>query len=181
VSLSVSRKAVSDVRRLRNLLDLVVAGWVRTKLESQLCVGTGAGGQLLGLANVVGTQTEAGGTTSLQRARLAQKVSLDSGGGEPSAYLMAGSTWFEHYDGEPFRAQPRVLHGLPVVLSSGVPDNTVWCGNWAQATLHTRSESVSASNQHRDFYVRNLALVLAEVRAALSVAYPASLVKFAVV
>jgi HK97 family phage major capsid protein len=183
VSLPLSKKAASDVPRLRTILDLVVRNWVRAKLESQLLVGTGAGGQLLGLANVTGIQTETGGATTEERARLALARSQSAGGGPPTAFLCSPSTYYEDLAGpnDAVEGGPPVYHRKRVVLSSGVPAGTVWVAPWSQATYYARAESVSASNQHKDFYIRNLVLVLAEVRGALAVHFPMAFIKFAVV
>jgi hypothetical protein len=183
VSLPLSKKAASEVPRLRTILDLGVRGWVRSKLESQLLVGTGAGGQLLGLNAVSGVQAETGGATTEERARLALARSENAGGGSPNAFLCSPTTYWTKLAAAANAVEggPKVYHRTPVVLSGGVPDNTVWCAPWSQATYYSRAESVSASNQHKDWYVRNLILVLAEVRGALAVHYPAAFVKFAVV
>lgn len=180
--LEVSKKAVQDAPRFQALVDGALRRMLRYELERQICQGTGTP-ELVGILEHPGVQTTTDGATNVARAAAALQASAESGGGAPTGVLMSPATYFAYFlDDDAYRGGVPTIHKVPVVLSDGMPDSTVVAGNLAHITLFDRQQpSVTVSSDHADFYIRNLVAVQAEVRAALGVLFPASLVSFAVV
>jgi HK97 family phage major capsid protein len=70
------------------------------------------------------------------------------------------------------------LWGLPVIESEGMTEGVAVVADWRLAVLWDRMRvSISVSNQHSDFFIRNLVAILAEMRAAFGVLRPAAFVE----
>jgi HK97 family phage major capsid protein len=193
-TLPVTKKALSDVVGAQTVIDTFMRYGVDERLESQLLVGDGVGENLLGLAGQADTQTEVGvsGDTIVDKARRAILKSQLSHGGNPTAFLMSPESWVEYEllkdtekryfrTGAFSKEDPKTLWRLPVVESESQPAGTAWCANWRQGVLFDREQaSVSASDSHGDFFVRNLVMVLAELRAGFALLHPSSFVDFTV-
>lgn len=68
--------------------------------------------------------------------------------------------------------QPK-LWGLPVVLSEAVATGTVYCAAWNRGVVYDRQEaSIQLSDNHADYFVRNLVAILAEERVAFACLQP---------
>src|SRR5690606_27677144 len=69
--------------------------------------------------------------------------------------------------------QLNTLWGLQVVVSEAISENTVLVGDFRQAVLWEREGvHLLVSDQHADFFTRNLLAILAEMRAAFGVLDP---------
>jgi HK97 family phage major capsid protein len=182
--LYVTTQAAKDPPRLMPLIDTVLRRMMRAKLEQQLIQGTGVAPAPLGLLNVVGIQSETGGATNVERAKLAILKSLNSGGGRPTAILMNSGTYFSYFaDDDPYRPGPAVVHKLPIAVSEGVPAGKVIVAPFADqiSYLDRQEEAVSLSSSHGDLFARGIVAVLGEVRGALACRYPSSVVTFDVI
>jgi HK97 family phage major capsid protein len=182
--LYVTNQAAKDPPRLMRLIDTVLRRMLRAQVELRLIQGTGAAPQPLGLLNAAGIQSETGGVTNVERAKLALLKSLNSGGGAPTAFLMSPATRSTYFaDDDPYRPGPTVLHKLPVATSEGVPAGKVLVANFADqlAYLDRQEESVSISSSHGDLFARGIVALLGEVRGALACRYPSSVVVFDVI
>ena len=88
---------------------------------------------------------------------------------------MAKDTAGKYLIGDP-SAGPEALAtlwGLKVVVSDSVTQNTALVGDFRYAVLWEReSVNVMVSDQHADFFIRNLLAILAEMRAAFGVLDP---------
>jgi HK97 family phage major capsid protein len=72
-------------------------------------------------------------------------------------------------------AGPERMWGLPVVVTTAQTEDTGLVGDFRQAALYLRQGiDVQVSNQHDDYFVRNLLAIRAEMRAALAVYRPAA-------
>jgi len=70
------------------------------------------------------------------------------------------------------------LWGLPVIESEAVAPKTAWCAAWNWGVVYDREQAtVTATDSHADFFVRNLVAILAEMRAAFAVLRPSAFVK----
>jgi hypothetical protein len=177
-TVDLTRKSVQDPPRLRALLDGVLTRMLRARLERQLIQGNGIAPNLRGLLATPGIQSTAVGATNLDRVADALKKSADSGGGMPSGVLMSPAVYFAHFlDDDPHRPGPATVHKVPVILSDGAPADKVVVANFEQVVMFNRqAETVALSDSHADYYIRGLVAAVAEVRAALGVLFPASVV-----
>src|SRR5699024_5871452 len=72
------------------------------------------------------------------------------------------------------------LWSLPVIESEAVPAGTGYVGDWSKAVLWDREQaSLTVTDSHADFFVRNLVAILAEMRAAFGVLQPSAFVEIA--
>jgi HK97 family phage major capsid protein len=193
-TLPVTKKALSDVRGIQSTIDVFMRYGVEERLDGQILNGDGVGENLEGIATAAGTQTEAGvsGDTIVDKALRAKVKSKLSRGGEPTAYVMHPLDWLKFELAKDaneayFRAgafskeDPKTLWRLPVVESESQPAGTGWVANWRQGVVFDREQStISASDAHADFFVRNLIMVLAELRAGFALLHPSSFVDFTV-
>ena len=70
------------------------------------------------------------------------------------------------------------LWGLPVVQNEGVPAGTGYCGDFRELYLFDRQAStLYVTDSHSDLFLRNILVVLAELRAGFCVRRPASICK----
>jgi HK97 family phage major capsid protein len=194
-TLPVTKKALADTRQIESTINTFLRYGLEERLEGQLLNGDGLGENLEGLATAAGTATEAGvaGDTIVDKALRAKVKSKLSRGGEPTAYVLHPLDWLkycllrdadERYfrSGAFSRENPKTLWQLPVVESESQPAGTAWVANWRQGVLFDREQaSVSASDSHADFFIRNLVMILAELRAGFALLHPSSFVDFTVV
>ena len=69
--------------------------------------------------------------------------------------------------------QLQQLWGLKVVVTDAITENTALVGDFRHAVLWEREGvNVMVSDQHADFFIRNLLAILAEMRAAFGVLDP---------
>ena len=81
-----------------------------------------------------------------------------------------------YFGGPMVMGTPRVW-GLPVVESEAIAQGVAIVADWRFAVLWDRMQaSISVSNSHSDFFIRNLVAILAELRAAFGVIRPKAFV-----
>jgi HK97 family phage major capsid protein len=194
----VTKRALSDAAQMVTLIDSFLEYGLEEELEDQMIAGDGTGENFEGLANVSGVQTQAavadpagrpagfGMLLAMRRAKT--KVRL-AGGARPNGYVInpadlekmdeiaTGQDVF--YFGGPSGANnTSPLWGLPVIESEAVPEGTAYCGDWTRAILWDRQQStITTTDSHADFFVRNLVAILAEMRAAFGVIQPNAFVE----
>jgi HK97 family phage major capsid protein len=72
------------------------------------------------------------------------------------------------------------LWGLPVIESEAATAGTAWVGDFRKAILWDRQQaSLTVTDSHADFFVRNLVAILAEMRAGFGVIQPSAFCKVA--
>ena len=189
-----TKRALSDAAQLRTLIDNFLEVGLEEELEDQILAGDGVGENFEGLATVSGTQTQAWDTNMLVTTRKAKTKVRIGGRSVPNGYAMnpldvealdlSTNLDGDFYWGGPAAPAPangsqaQTLWGLPVVESEAVPAGTAWVGDWRKAILWDREQaSVTATDTHADFYVRNLVAILAEMRAAFGVIQPSAFVE----
>jgi HK97 family phage major capsid protein len=189
----VTKRALADAAQLEDLIRDELAADLAEAEETQIVAGNGSGENLTGILNVSGTQVQAFDTDIFKSVRKAitkartvgrvvpnavvlnpidvETVDLARENGATGAYLGAG----------PFTLGPRTLWSLPVVESEAVPAGTGLVGDLSKAVLWDREDaSVTFSDSHADFFIRNLVAALGEERVAFAVTRPAAIVKTAV-
>lgn len=182
-----TKKALSDAGQLRTLIDNFLRQGLEQEIERQVLLGDStAGEEFDGLVNTDGIQTQAFSTNILVTIRKA--ITKVKNYGRPNAILLSPGnaeridllrTSTGAYLGPgAFGPQFQTVWRTPVVEVPGLDDATVLVGDFSTAVLWDREEaSVTVSDSHADFFVRNLVAILAEARAAFGVLDPALICK----
>ena len=92
-----------------------------------------------------------------------------------AGFLLAKDSQLKYLIGDPRAGldQLNALWGLTVVVSDAITENTALVGDFRYAVLWEREGvNVMVSDQHADFFIRNLLAILAEMRAAFGVLDP---------
>jgi len=183
-----TKRALSDAAQLRGLIDSELLADLEEELENQLLNGDGTGENFTGLANTAGTLVQAFNTDLAATARMAITHLLINGRQVPTAYLFNPQDWesFDllqdtngrYYWGGPGAQGQRTLWGVPVAQSFLQTQGTGWLANWRKMVLWDKEEgSISVSDSHEDFFIRNLVAILGEMRAAMGVIRPSAFVE----
>lgn len=182
-----TKKALSDAGQLRTLIDNFLRQGLDQEIERQVLLGdSGSGEEFDGLVNTDGIQTQAFDTNILVAIRKAiTKVSrygtanavLVSPGTAERIDLLRISTG-QYLGGGAFGPANPTVWRKPLVEVPGLDDDTVLVGDFSTAVIWDREEaSVTVSDSHADFFIRNLVAILAEARAAFGVLDPALICK----
>lgn len=183
-----TRRALSDAGQLRTLIDSFLMYGLEEELEDQMVNGTGVGENFEGLVTVSGVQAQAWDTNVLTTTRKARTKVRTVGRATANAYVLHPIDWEtidllqdaenRYYFGGPMvMGQPR-LWGLPVIESEAMTQGVGFVADWRMAVLWDREQaSISVSDSHADFFVRNLIAILAELRAAFGVIRPSAFVE----
>lgn len=188
--LAATKRSLSDAGQLRTLIDNFLEDGLLQALEDQMVTGNGIGENMVGLFSISGIQTQAFVTDLIQTYRRARTLVRTVGRDVPNAYLMNPIDWqnldllkdneARYYYGGPGAIGTPHLWGLPVVESEAVTAGTAFVGNFKQLVLLDREQTtISVSDSHSDFFIKNLVAILAELRAMFLCRRPKSLVKIA--
>ena len=187
-----TKRALADVAALEGLInDELVADLQETE-ETQTLTGNGTGENLRGILGYAwGIQTMAAVTTNdatwFGSYRTALRMARVGGRANPTAIVVnptqgekidtAKDSQNRFYGAGPFGAPIRTLWGVPVVESEAIAAGTALVGDFSKAVLWDREQStVSVSDSHADFFIRNLVAILAEERVAFAVTRPSAFV-----
>lgn len=182
-----TNRALADAAQLRTLIDNFLRYGIEEELEDQVITGTGSGENFTGILNLSGTTAQAFSTDILQTTRKARTKVRVTGRARATAFVMHPNDWetidllqdneARYYYGGPSRLGNPTLWGLPVVECEAMTEGYTVCADWRLAVLWDRLQtSISMTNSHSDFFVRNLVAILAEMRAAFGVIRPAAFV-----
>jgi len=183
-----TKRALSDAAQLRGLIDDELRSDANEELENQLLNGDGVGENFTGLNNAANVLVQAFDTDIAATARKAITNLLINGRQIPSAYLLNPQDWegFDllqdtqgrYYWGGPMAQGPRTLWGVPVAQSFFQAQGTGWLANWSKMVLWDRMmATISVSDSHSDFFIRNLVAILCELRAAMGLIRPTAFVQ----
>jgi HK97 family phage major capsid protein len=82
-----------------------------------------------------------------------------------------------YYYGGPQAIGQRTLWGVPVVESESQGEGTGLLGDFSKAVIWDREQTtVTMTDSHADFFIRNLVAILAEERLAFGVVRPSAFV-----
>lgn len=183
VFLPAFRNTLEDVAYLQSHIDTRLRGQLDQKIEDQVTTGDGTGENFTGIlaTSGIGSHTQSGETfiDAIHKGITTVRLAFE----EPSAVGLHPLDWelirlakdsvAGYYFGPPSQAGQSTLWGLPVVVSTAIPQGTAIVGDWSLAMLWLRSGTrVLASDSHADFFRRNLVAILAELRAAFGVLKP---------
>jgi len=185
----ITKRALADVGQIRTLIDNFLTYNLEEALETELITGDGTGEHFLGLANTPGVQLQAASGDAFDTTRKARTKVRIGGRAVPTAYAMNPVDWEKidllrtggeklFFGSGPFGMSTPRLWGLPVVESEALPPGTAYCAAWNWGVIWDREQtSVTATDSHADFFVRNLVAILAEMRCAFGILRPQAFVK----
>lgn len=183
----ITKRAAADAPQVRTLVDNFLRYGLEEELEDQIASGNGSGENFTGILSTSGIQTVGSAGTDIDAIVDAIKAVRVTGRRRPNALVIHPDDWYstgfltaKDSQGNYLVGDPRAsvdqlnsLWGLRVVVSEAVAANTALVGDFTQAVLWNREGiSVMVSDQHSDFFTRNLLAVLAEMRAAFGVLDP---------
>ena len=183
-----TKRALSDAGQIRTLIDNFLRYGLELELEDQMINGDGIGENFTGILITTNTQTQAWDTDILTTTRRAKTLVRTVGRDIPNAYLLNPNDWetidllqdneARYFFGGPAQTGTPRLWGLPVIESEALTEGVGLVGNFRQAVLWDREQaSITVSDSHSDFFIRNLVAILAEMRAAFGVLRPRSFVE----
>lgn len=177
-----SRQVLADHAALQGQIDRTLRGKVLAKLEDQLINGTGADGSILGLvaqstAFLPSLNVQAPNALDLVGEAIA---AMRGNGYSPSIVVVNPLDWFgmtvtkttdnDYLVGSPVMPAAPALWGVTVVQSSALPQGDALVIDPAFVTVLDRQKAdVMISTSHKDYFTRNLCLILSECRAGLEV------------
>lgn len=186
----VTKRALSDAAQMTTLIDSFLQYGLEEELEDQMIAGDGTGENFEGVGTVSGVQAQAWDTDLLTTLRKAKTKVRVTGRSVPNGYVMNPADVESldlltdnenryYYGGPASQGMPgSSLWGLPVVESEAVPAGTAYCADWRKSILWDRQQAtVTTTDSHNDFFVRNLVAILAELRAAFGVLQPSAFVE----
>ena len=187
----VTKRALADAAQMVTLIDNFLEYGLEEELEDQMIAGDGNGENFEGLGNVSGVQAQAWDTNLLTTLRKAKTKVRVNGRSIPNGYVMnptdvealdlLSDNEERYYFGGPSGSgQPgnAPLWNLPVIESEAVPAGTAYVGDWKKAVLWDRQQStITTTDSHADFFIRNLVAILAEMRAGFGVLQPSAFVE----
>lgn len=185
-----TKRALADVAALEGLINDELRADVAEAEEAQILNGDGTGENFTGIANWSGIQTQAFSTDIFETARKAITKARTVGRVNPNAIVVSPAT-AEIIDlakdlngvyryGGPQTIGTRTVWGLPVVESETQSDANMLVGDFSKAVLWDREQTtVTISDSHADFFIRNMVAILGEERCAFALTRPKAIVKAA--
>lgn len=191
--IAATRRTLADAGQVRSLIDNQLRLMLELEVEDQLLNGDGSSPNLDGLLNVSGIQTLNAGGVDLSNPdaiRRAKTLVLTDGARVPADGIVIHPNDAEAYDlmkddvgrylfSDPTSNGAPTPWGLRRVESEAVTEGTAIVGAFRiGGTVYQREPiTILTADQHSDFFIRNLIVVLAEERLGFAVFFPASFVQ----
>lgn len=187
-----TKRGLADASQLRGLIDAELRADLAEEEEDQILNGDGSGENFTGILNTSGTQAQAysatvAGLDPLIETTLKAKTKVRTGGrAVASGYIFNPEDWekiqlarlAKNPNNEAVTGGVPTLHGLPVVESEAMPAGTGLTGDYRKAVIWDREQaSITATDSHADFFIRNLVAILGEQREAFGVTRPSAFVE----
>lgn len=186
----VTKRALADAAQLEGLIQDELAADLAEEEENQILSGSGTGENLTGILETSGIQSQVFDTDIFTSVRKAITKARTVGRVVPTAVALNpidvetvdlarenGSTG-KFLGAGPFTMGPRTLWSLPIIESEAVDSGVGLVGDFSKAVLWDREDaSVTFSDSHADFFIRNLVAALGEERVAFGVTRPAAFVE----
>lgn len=184
----VTKRALADAAGMRTVIDALMREGVRQRLETQVIAGNGTTPNLRGILNQAGIGTQAKGADKPEDAIHKAITTIRLAFIEPTAIGMHPTDWQTIRLGRNANGDlllgpanvpgPEQLWGLPVAKSVAFTQGTSLVGKYDEAILWTREGiTLSASDSHSDFFIKNLVAILAEGRWAFGLPRPGAFCK----
>ncbi|MBB6172183.1 HK97 family phage major capsid protein [Nocardiopsis mwathae] len=194
---AMTRRAISDAAQVRTLVDALLRYGLEDEIDRQIISGDDSGSEnLRGIANTDGVQVlnvdpgkgdpVRSNIEAIRRAktmaRLGARARANGIVGNPldlEAMDLIKDNEGRYVLGGPVAAGGTgTLWNLPVVENEAVPQGQLFVGDWQKAILYDREDaSITVTDSHADFFVRNMVAILAECRVAFAVIQPSAFVK----
>lgn len=187
-----TKRGIADAAQLRGLIDDELLADLAQTEEDEILNGDGTGEHLTGILETANIQTQAYSATVtdldplLETTLKARTKVRTVGRSVPTGYLLNPLDWekiqlarlAKNPQNEAITAGVPTLHGLPVVESENIASGVGLVGDFRKAVLWDREQaSISITDSHADFFIRNLVAILAEERAAFGVTRPKAFVE----
>lgn len=183
----VTKRALADVAQLEGLINDQLADDIAEAEEGQILNGNGSGENFTGINNTSGIQTQAfatdlfttvrKGVTKLRTVGRVNPTALVLNPADAEAIDLTKDAENRYYYGGPQALGQRTLWGVPVVESESQAEGSALMGDFSKAVLWDREQTtVTMTDSHADFFVRNLVAILAEERLAFGVVRPTAFV-----
>jgi HK97 family phage major capsid protein len=181
----VTKRALQDVAQLEGLINDELARDIAETEENQIMNGDGTGENFTGISVTSGIQTQSFVTDMFTAIRKGITKLRTVGRVEPSAILMNPANaeavdltkdgQGQYYYGGPMSLGPRRMWGLPIIESETQTVDFCTVADWSKAVIWDREQTtVTMTDSHADFFVRNLVAILAEERLAFGVVRPSA-------
>ena len=179
-----TKRALADVGQLEGLINDELQKDLAEVREDQLLNGDGLGENLLGITKVSGIQTQAAvagdlfasirkGITKLRTVGRSNPTGIVINPIDAETIDLTKDLQGRYYYGGPQGIDAKTLWGLPIVESEFQAAGKALVGDFSKAVVWDRQQStVTMTDSHADFFVRNLVAVLAEERLAFAVIRP---------
>jgi HK97 family phage major capsid protein len=188
----ITKRALADVAQLEGLINDELRKDILETEEDQILNGNGSGENFTGILATSGIQTQAFSTNIFNSIRKGITLAKTVGRVQPNAILVNptnaeaidlavdGNT--QYYYGGPQYLGQRTMWGLPVVESESQPAGFATVGDFSKAVVWDREQTtVTSTDSHADFFIRNLVAILAEERLAFGVTRPTAFVNVDIV
>jgi HK97 family phage major capsid protein len=184
-----TKRALADAAQLEGLINDELRADIAEAEENQILLGDGDGENLEGILETTGIQTQAWTTDIFTTVRKALTKARVVGRVVPNAIALhpeevevidlarEGAGTGQFLGAGPFALGPRTLWGLPIIETEAITAGRGLVGDFSKAVLWDREEtSVTVTDSHADFFIRNLVAILAEERVAFGVVRPTAFV-----
>ena len=154
-----TRRILSDAPGFRAYVDEYLSSDIALEVEDQVLSGTGTGENFTGIFNTTGTNTAGppgAGESMIHVIREGIRLVQVNGRTNPTAIvvhpadaetldLLQVNSEANHFVSSPFAAGPRVLFGVPVVVTDANPQGFALVGDFRKAVLFDREQVTIAS------------------------------------
>lgn len=182
-----TKRSLADAGQLEGLINDELRKDIEEREDGQILNGNGSGENITGILNTSGIQTQAFSTDLFQSVRKGLTLARTVGRVNPNGIVMnpadveavdlAKDGSQRYYGLGPFAMGPRTLWGVPIVESEAMAAGNALLGDFSKAVLWDREQTtVTMTDSHADFFVRNLVAILAEERVAFGVTRPKAFV-----
>ncbi|MFL2002021.1 phage major capsid protein [Microbacterium sp. A1-JK] len=186
-----TKRGLADASQLRGLIDQELRDDLAEAEEDEIVNGSGSGEHLTGILNTSGIQAQAYAATvtdldPLLETTLKAKTKVKTVGRSiATGYMLNPADWekiqlarlAKNPQNEAIAGAIPTLHGLPVVESEAIAAGVGLVGDFRKAVLWDREQaSITATDSHADFFIRNLVAILGEERVAFGVTRPKAFV-----
>lgn len=185
-----TKRGLADASQLRGLIDDELRADLAEEEEDQILNGDGSGENLPGILSTSGIQSQAWTDdlfTTIRKAKtkvrtvgrvIPNGIVLNPEDAERIDLARATGGDEQFYGAGPFGpAGTRPVWGMPVVESEAIEAGQALVGDFTKAVLWDREQaSITATDSHADFFIRNLVAILGEERVAFGVTRPKAFV-----